>query len=139
MIVLGFTDSLKHGGDRRRRGHHIADKNAWIIRGQRCAGQIRAGEEYIDRVARVTGVRGEGCNRRWPDATGVARDGQQITDGIVSGMTWGARSRPLALDRDRAYRRAIGFGASEVANRARDPRRLGPVVYTFGLRARDRM
>ena len=48
--------------------------------------------------------------------------------GIISGMTTGVRSHPLASARAWAYRRGIGFGASEVATRARGPRRLGPVA-----------
>ncbi|MFO0701158.1 MAG: hypothetical protein U0236_18200 [Nitrospira sp.] len=54
-------------------------------------------------------------------------------------MTTSRRSRPLAVAHDRAYRGGIGFGASEVATGARGPRRLGPVAYTYGLRARDRI
>ncbi|MBX3338004.1 MAG: hypothetical protein KF848_10460, partial [Nitrospira sp.] len=65
--------------------------------------------------------------------------GEQVALHIVSGMTMSRRRRPLAVARDRAYRGVIGIGASEVATGARGPRRLGPVVYKYGLRARDRI
>ena len=58
---------------------------------------------------------------------------------VISGMTMSRRCRPLAVERARAYRQGIGVGASEVATGARGPRRLGPVVYNYGLRARDRI
>ena len=63
--------------------HHVPDKDARVVRRERSAGQIRAGQRDIDGGARIAGIRGEGGDRRRTDATGVPSDRQQIADGIV--------------------------------------------------------
>lgn len=79
----GTKRNLERGGDRCRSRHDIADQNAGIGRGERRAGQIRAGEGDVDRFASVAGIRREGGDRRGTDAARVARDGEQIADRVI--------------------------------------------------------
>lgn len=73
---------------------HIADENAGIGGGERGAGEIRAGQGDIDRGARIARIRGESRDRRRANTTRVARDGQQIANGVVLIR----RDIPLSVD-----------------------------------------
>ncbi len=74
---------LERGGDGSRCRDHVADEDAGIIRGERRASQIRAGECDVDGSPRIAGIRRKGRDRRRADAARIARDGQQIANSVV--------------------------------------------------------
>ena len=90
----GGEGDLECGGEGGRGGEDVADKDAGVVGGQSRAGEIGAGNGDGDRRARIAGVRRQTRDRRRADAAGVARDGEQIANGIV-GI---GRDIPLPVD-----------------------------------------
>jgi len=66
----------ERGGDGSRPGDDVTHENAGVRRGERGASQIRTGEGDVDGGSGVAGIRREGPDRRYTDATGIAGDGE---------------------------------------------------------------